>query len=182
MTDDQFVRFVQRALKDRSLYHGEIDGIAGDWTCKAFIAAIGPMSQPPAEAVNIAKQDFDARSLKNLKGVHDDLVAVMQRALQLSPIPFVVIEGLRTIERQRQLVAQGASKTMRSRHLTGHAVDIVPLRTDGSIAFDWPLYDKLLPHVKAAARELGVDITLGAEWTTFRDGPHVELSWGSYPA
>lgn len=182
MTDDQFVRYAQKALKDRGLYHGAIDGVAGDWTCKALIAALGPIAPTEPGPVNVAKSDFDERSLRNLVGVHDDLVAVMQRALVLSPIPFIVIEGLRTIERQRQLVSQGASKTMRSRHLTGHAVDIVPLRTDGTIAFDWPLYHKLAPAVKQAAEELGVDVEWGGDWATFKDGPHFQLSWASYPA
>ena len=66
------------------------------------------------------------RSLQSLSGVHPDLVAVVKRAIQITPQDFTVIEGVRNIERQKQLVAKGASKTMNSRHITGHAVDMVP--------------------------------------------------------
>jgi peptidoglycan L-alanyl-D-glutamate endopeptidase CwlK len=124
---------------------------------------------------------FSARSLKNLKGIHPDLRRVMDRALQESPLDFVVIEGLRTEERQRQLVAQGASKTMRSRHLTGHAVDIVPIGPNGKAAFDWPLYNQLGPAVEEAAKVEGVAITWGGRWPKFRDGPHFELERKAYP-
>jgi len=79
---------------------------------------------------------YSARSLKNLNGIHPDLRRVIDRALLDSPLDFVVIEGLRTKERQKQLVASGASKTMNSRHLTGHAVDLVPIGPNGKGAFD----------------------------------------------
>lgn len=124
---------------------------------------------------------FSQRSLKNLQGVHPDLRRVMERALQTSPLDFVVIEGLRTKERQRQLVASGASKTLNSRHLTGHAVDIVPIGPNGKAAFDWPLYDKLAPAVKEAAAREGVEIVWGGDWKTFKDGPHFELARSVYP-
>lgn len=122
---------------------------------------------------------FSKRSLDNLKDVHPDLVAVMHKALEISPIDFVIIEGLRSVTRQKELVASGASKTMNSRHLTGHAVDIVPYLN--GIRFDWPLYDALAPAVKAAAKELDVAIIWGGDWTTFRDGPHFELDRRKYP-
>lgn len=125
---------------------------------------------------------FSSRSLRNLRGVHPDLVRVMERALQISPLDFIVIEGLRTPERQRELVASGASKTMNSRHLTGHAVDLLPIGPGGKAAFDWPLYHQLAPAVKAAARELGVPIVWGGDWSTFKDGPHFELDRAVYPA
>lgn len=124
---------------------------------------------------------FSQRSLKNLQGIHPDLRRVMDRALQESPLDFVVIEGLRTKERQKQLVASGASKTMNSRHLTGHAVDIVPIGPNGKAAFDWPLYDRLGPAVKSAAQAEGVEIDWGGDWKTFRDGPHFELDRAKYP-
>ena len=123
---------------------------------------------------------YSKRSLGNLKGIHPDLRRVIDRALQESPLDFIVIEGLRTMPRQRELVATGASKTMNSRHLTGHAVDLLPIGKDGP-AFDWPLYDKLGPAVKSAADAEGVEITWGGDWTKFRDGPHFQLSWDAYP-
>lgn len=124
---------------------------------------------------------WSARSLKNLNGIHPDLRRVMNRALQESELDFVVIEGLRSVERQKQLVASGASRTMNSRHLTGHAVDIVPIGPNGKAAFDWPLYHKLGPAVKAAAEKEGVAIIWGGDWTSFKDGPHFELDRKVYP-
>ena len=123
---------------------------------------------------------YSKRSLKNLKGIHPDLRRVIDRALQESPLDFIVIEGLRTMQRQRELYASGASKTMNSRHLTGHAVDLLPIGKDGA-AFAWPLYDKLGPAVKAAADAEGVKITWGGDWAKFRDGPHFQLDWDAYP-
>ena len=123
---------------------------------------------------------YSKRSLSNLKGIHPDLRRVIDRALQESPLDFIVIEGLRTMQRQRELYASGASKTMNSRHLTGHAVDLLPIGKDGA-AFAWPLYDKLGPAVKAAADAEGVKIDWGGDWTKFRDGPHFQLDWDAYP-
>lgn len=123
--------------------------------------------------------EFSTRSKNRLAGVHPDLVAVMGLAIARSPIDFTVLEGTRTIERQKKLVSSGASQTMNSRHLTGHAVDIAPLE-GGEVSWDWPLYHKLAPIVKAAADELGVDIEWGGDWRTFKDGPHWQLSWNTY--
>jgi peptidoglycan L-alanyl-D-glutamate endopeptidase CwlK len=122
------------------------------------------------------------RSLSNLKGIHPDLRRVMDRALQISPLDFSVIEGLRTKERQAQLVKAGASQTMNSRHITGHAVDLLPIGPDGRAAFDWPLYHRLAPAVKKAAQEFGVAIVWGGDWRSFKDGPHFELDRRAYPA
>jgi peptidoglycan LD-endopeptidase CwlK len=123
---------------------------------------------------------YSQRSLNNLRGIHPDLRRVIDRALQDSPLDFVVIEGLRTQDRQRQLVASGASRTMNSRHLTGHAVDLMPIGPNGP-AFDWPLYDQLGPAVKLAADKLGIALDWGGDWKSFRDGPHFELDRAAYP-
>lgn len=123
---------------------------------------------------------FSARSMRNLKGVHPDLVKVAVRALEITDIDFGVTEGLRTVDRQRELVAAGASRTMNSRHLTGHAIDVVAL-IGGEVRWDWPLYARLAVHFKAAAHELQVPITWGGDWPRFRDGPHYELQRKRYP-
>jgi peptidoglycan LD-endopeptidase CwlK len=125
---------------------------------------------------------FSQRSLNNLRGIHPDLRRVIDRALRESPLDFIVIEGLRTEERQREMVASGASRKMNSRHLTGHAVDLLPIGPDGRAAFDWPLYHQLGPAVKAAAEAEGVKIVWGGDWRTFKDGPHFELNRQAYPA
>jgi len=120
------------------------------------------------------------RSKLRLRGVHPDLVKVIERAIQLTEVDFTVLEGLRTVAKQREYVASGASKTMRSRHLTGHAVDIAPM-VGGDVRWDWPLYYKLAPAVKRAAAELGIEIEWGGDWRSFKDGPHWQLPWGKYP-
>lgn len=120
------------------------------------------------------------RSLSRLNGVHPDLVRVVKRAAAISDMDFTVLEGLRTLARQKQLVAQGASKTMKSRHLTGHAVDLAPL-VGGTVRWDWPLYHKMAVIVKQAARDEAVPIEWGGDWRTFKDGPHWQLPWGKYP-
>lgn len=123
---------------------------------------------------------MDNRSERNLKGVHPDLAKVVRRAAALAPGAFIVTEGLRTAQRQRELKAAGASKTLNSRHLTGHAIDVACL-LDGKVRWDWPLYDKLSKAVKKAARELKVPIVWGGDWPKFRDGPHYELCRKTYP-
>ena len=121
-----------------------------------------------------------ARSRARLQGLHPDLVRVVERAIQLTPVDFTVTEGLRDAKRQAQLVAAGASKTMNSRHLTGHAVDVAAL-VGGKVSWDWPLYGRIAEAFKAAAAELGVPIVWGGDWPRFRDGPHFELPRASYP-
>lgn len=120
------------------------------------------------------------KSKERLKGVHPDLVRVVERAIQLTEVDFTVLEGLRTTARQQQLVKSGASKTMRSRHLTGHAVDLAAI-IDGEIRWDWPLYHKIAKAVKQAAAELKVPIEWGGDWRSFKDGPHWQLPWKNYP-
>lgn len=124
---------------------------------------------------------FSQRSLDSLKGVHPDLVRVIANALQSSPLDFTVIEGLRSAARQKQLVAQGASKTMNSRHLHGLAVDLMPVVPKGSDPWSWSFFNVLGPAVKRAAAQEQVPITWGGDWTTFKDGPHFELPHALYP-
>jgi len=120
------------------------------------------------------------RSLERLDPVHPDLQAVVKRAIQITEVDFSVLEGLRTIHRQLRLVESGASTTMRSRHLTGHAVDLGAY-VDGEIDWSWPLYYKIADAMYKASMELEFNIEWGGEWTTFKDGPHFQLSWEQYP-
>ena len=128
---------------------------------------------------------LNARSEKNLAGVHPKLVQVVRRAAQLveqqAPnLGFIITEGLRTKARQAQLVAAGASQTMNSRHLTGHAVDLAAT-VSGQVRWDFPLYSKLAAAMKLAAKEQGAVITWGGDWKSFKDGPHFELNPKDYP-
>lgn len=123
---------------------------------------------------------LDARSLKRLEGVHDDLIKVVKLASDLSPNVFIVTEGLRTLERQKQLLAAGASQTLRSRHLTGHAVDLA-VKVGDEVRWDWPLYRDLAVVMKDAAKQLGVPLEWGGDWKSLVDGPHYQLPWKEYP-
>ena len=120
------------------------------------------------------------RSLSRREGVHPDLVRVVKKAAAMSDLDFTLLEGLRTPERQRELMKQGATKTLNSRHLTGHAVDLAPM-LGGKVSWEWPLYHRLAKIVKAAAAAEGVPIQWGGDWRTFKDGPHWELPWKQYP-
>lgn len=124
--------------------------------------------------------NLSRRSRGNLKGVHPDLVRVVERAIQLTEVDFMVTEGLRTAARQRQLVAAGASRTLNSRHLTGHAVDVAAV-IGRDVRWDWPLYPKIAAAFKQASRELNVPIVWGGDWPRLRDGPHFELDRKVYP-
>lgn len=123
---------------------------------------------------------LDERSLKKLDGVHEDLVRVVTRAADLSEVDFIVTEGLRSMKRQRALVAAGASKTLKSRHLTGHAIDFAPV-VDGEVTWKWPPFFLIADAFKKAAREVGVAIVWGGDWLRFKDGPHIELDRRVYP-
>ena len=134
------------------------------------------LDYPDKLAVPLPKSGFQlgAASLQRLAGVHPDLIKVVKRAIEITPIDFTVLEGLRSRERQRQLVMKGASKTMNSRHLTGHAVDIAPL-VNGKVSWDWQYYHPLAAAVKQAAREVGVVVEWGGDWAKFKDGLHWQL-------
>lgn len=120
------------------------------------------------------------RSYKRLEGVHPDLVRVVERAIAITEVDFVVLEGLRSRARQEQLLKAGASRTMNSRHITGHAVDLGAW-VNKEVRWDWPLYAKIATAMKKAATEQNVAIVWGGDWRTFKDGPHFELNRSKYP-
>ena len=120
------------------------------------------------------------RSLAALKGVHPDLVAVVHEAIRVTPVDFMVTEGLRSPQRQAALVKSGASRTLNSRHLTGHAVDVAAW-LDGQVRWDWPLYPRIAEAFKLAAKAKGVPLVWGGDWPRLRDGPHFELCRKAYP-
>jgi len=126
------------------------------------------------------------RSLARLATVHPDLRRVFVRAIELSELDFTILEGRRTLQRQRVLFAAGATTTLKSRHLAhpvdglARAVDAAPL-VKGQVRWDWPLYYKLADVIKKAASDERVPIEWGGDWKTFRDGPHWQLPWADYP-
>ena len=117
------------------------------------------------------------RSRQRLSGVHPDLVAVVKRAIQITEQDFAVLEGIRNINRQRDLFKAGKSTTMNSRHLTGHAVDLAPW----PISWGWEGFYPIADAMKQAAEELDIDLEWGGDWKSFPDGPHFQLSRKTYP-
>lgn len=120
------------------------------------------------------------KSLAKLEGVHPDLIEVVKRAIEVTTVDFSVLEGLRTKERQAELVKSGASQTMNSRHLTGHAVDLGAW-VGNELRWDWPLYMYIAVAMKNSAKDLGVPIMWGGDFPTFKDGCHFQLTWQDYP-
>lgn len=121
---------------------------------------------------------LNAASEAKLTGVHPDLVRVVRRSALAGD--FVVTCGLRTLAEQKRLLAAGATTTLKSRHLTGHAVDLAAL-VGGKVRWDWPLYHKLAAVMKEAAKAESVPLEWGGDWRTFKDGPHFQLPWKQYP-
>lgn len=132
--------------------------------------------------------ELSASSRSRLKGVHPDLVRVVNRCAKDwtdKQFTFGLTCGVRTLEEQKVLVKKGASKTLKSRHIPApngysHAVDVVAF-IDGKVRWDWPLYDKIAKAMKAAAKSEKVPIEWGGDWVSFKDGPHFQLPWASYP-
>lgn len=129
-------------------------------------------------------------SLQRLSSVHPDLVRVCSLAIELSPVDFTVTEGLRTIDRQKELVAKGFSKTFQSKHLMqldgfAHAYDVVAvgdLNKDGyidaqdkALTWDPSVYEQIAQATYRAAYDLGVKIRWGGDFKGWFDGPHFEL-------
>ena len=129
-----------------------------------------------------------ATSVAELKDVHPDLIKVVNRAAEITPLSFVITEGSRTVAQQKINVANGASKTMKSRHIPSSnkcnmacAVDLAAI-VGGRVRWDWPLYHILADTMKKAAKDVGVPIEWGGDWTgKFKDGPHFQLPWKTYP-
>ncbi|MCW5723460.1 MAG: M15 family metallopeptidase [Maricaulaceae bacterium] len=137
---------------------------------------------------------FSARSLANLEGVHPDLAALAHAALARSEVDFAVTEGARPKERQRELVAAGASRTLNSMHLNRHtelpggrtealayAIDVAAI-VGGQARWDWPLYHKIKAAFDRASEATGIRFQWGGDWRSFPDGPHFQLHPDDYAA
>jgi peptidoglycan LD-endopeptidase CwlK len=120
------------------------------------------------------------KSQEKLSGVHPDLIRVISRAIEITEIDFTVLEGLRSKLRQRVLFDKGATTTMNSRHITGHAVDLGAW-VGGGVRWDWCLYHKISSAMNQASEELNIKIEWGGNWKSFPDGPHFQLPWSEYP-
>ncbi len=168
----------QRQLKKAGFYFGAIDGDWGALSVKATKKAI------ESNAVKLKDESGSSKGLterdkKRLAGVHKDLQRLVKHVKKTSDVDFFVGEGRRTTKRQKQLIKQAKSTTMNSRHLTGHAVDLI-VRVDGKVTWKLKHYRQLAKDMKKSAKKLGIPITWGGDWKTFKDGVHFQLSWGSY--
>lgn len=121
-----------------------------------------------------------AKSLSRLVGVHPDLVRVVKKAITLTEIDFAVLEGLRTKERQLYLFQKGASKTLKSRHIQGFAVDLVAMPA-GKVSWDVADYTPIAQAMKQASIIEKVKIEHGGDWKSFPDYPHFQLPHATYP-
>jgi peptidoglycan L-alanyl-D-glutamate endopeptidase CwlK len=115
-----------------------------------------------------------AKSKEKLQNVDIRLVRLVEQAIKETKIDFTVLEGLRTPERQKQLVNDGFSQTLKSKHLTGHAVDLVAL-VDGKVSWEKEHYPEIARAMKKAAADQKVNIRWGGDFKSFFDGPHFEL-------
>lgn len=136
------------------------------------------------------------RDMNRLTGVHPDLVQVIQYAAAHSEQLFIVTEGVRSLEHQKELVAAGKSQTMKSRHIKesnacrmGCAVDLAVWEDRDAdkvvdadeISWKFPQYKALADVMKASGEALGIPIEWGGGWVTLKDGPHFQLPWAAYP-
>jgi peptidoglycan LD-endopeptidase CwlK len=124
--------------------------------------------------------NLDPRSEEKLLGVRPELVKVIREAATRTK--FRVTEGLRTPERQKMLVAQRKSKTLNSRHITGHAIDFIAIGDDGIATYDMEDMKRVADVIKECAAEQGVKIEWGGDWKGAWDTPHCELDRKAYPA
>lgn len=179
--DGVFGGHTEEAVKNVQRRHGiTVDGVVGKdtWT------VLRPTATPPPLAAG--KYALSEVSRKNLIGVHPDLVRVVERAIQITQVDFRVGEGVRTLARQKQLVAQKKSQTMRSRHVPESnacrmscAVDLHAM-PGGVLSWDWKYYEQINTAMQQAARELNIPIEWGGGWKTLKDGVHFQLPWGAY--
>lgn len=123
---------------------------------------------------------------RKLKQCHPDLAKVIYEAAKTTTVPFKILEVARSLETQRGNVKKGVSQTLRSRHLPSkdglaRAADVVPIDEKGKLIWAWPVYYRLAPIIKAAAKRVKVPIKWGGDWRSFKDGPHWQLPWKLYP-
>jgi peptidoglycan L-alanyl-D-glutamate endopeptidase CwlK len=124
---------------------------------------------------------MNATHIERLVDVHPDLQRLVQAMGRYCPMPFMVYEGMRTEAKQAEYVAAGTSTTMNSRHLTGHAVDLIPL-VNGQPTYDWSYYNAFSIHMFGASNLCAIPVHWGGDWKSFPDGAHWELPWEAYPA
>jgi peptidoglycan LD-endopeptidase CwlK len=115
------------------------------------------------EENKMSEYKLSRRSLDRLQGVDERLVAVVNHAITVTKTDFGVIQGMRTLEQQKELVAKGASQTMKSKHLDGLAVDLMAY-INGRGSWELNLYDDLADAMAEGANAVGCKVRWGAAW------------------
>lgn len=133
----------------------------------------------------MSKFKLGSKSISNLSGVHPDMVRVVNRAITLTRLDFGVTEGLRTVERQKELLKTGKSTTMKSQHLPkddgySYAVDLYCRDTSGNVTWEHSWFRWVIQAMFTAAIIEGVKIKAGGLWRTFQDSPHFEIDTKEY--
>ena len=114
---------------------------------------------------------FSKKSKEKMKGVHPDLVKVLELAITYTKQDFSITEGVRTKQQQTIYVQTGKSQTMNSKHLVqkdgySHAVDVIPF----PVSWDLEKFYVIADAIEKAAEQLNVKIRWGGAWTTFVNG------------
>ena len=152
---------------------GAINAVSNEALADMIINRTKPNGITPK--LKNGKYSLGSRSLRELKGVHPDIVRVVMRAIEISTQNFMVLDGLRTKKEQRKLVARGVSKTMRSYHLFGLAVDLVAIDSKGKPSWNKKLYPAISIAVKKAMEELNLPILDNGFEMWGWDNPHWQL-------
>lgn len=186
--EKQNIKAIQASLQAAGFtIVGEPDGIAGKNTVSAVMQAIAkanatnlPIVDADKPAPELSKHFLSEQSLQRLSGIKTQLRDVVKRAIQISETDFMVVEGLRTRERQAQLVKSGASQILNSRHLTGDAVDIVPYvngKANWGDDDNWARIYQMAAAMKQAAEDLQVNVTWGGAWVTLNNRAGTPYEW-----
>lgn len=124
---------------------------------------------------------FGKTSKTRMIGLDSRLIVFLNRAIEITQVDFTIVEGLRSKAKQAADVKSGASFTMNSRHLTGHAVDVAPWIA-GAISWKWAHFHQLAPYLFEAAKQVKCPIEWGGNWPAVPgksapDGPHWQIPW-----
>ena len=185
-------------MRKTSLTQGQVDSFYKLLEQGAELNTIASFlgMQETEQEIKVSEYKLSERSLKSLEGVNPSLVKVVERAIELTEQDFLVLEGVRSKEQcyinygKGRTVAQCSAKgvptkyaqpslskvtwlnnPLASKHVTGNAVDLVPSPVDWNTISKFTTISKAM---KQAAKELGVDLEWGGDWTK-KDYPHFEL-------
>ena len=172
------IKNIQATMKLHGFYDGEISGVWDDKSHASFYRIVEAASTKDIKPVVVEqKYKLSNTSMNRLKGIKPSLHRVVERAIFLSDVDFMVVEGLRTKAKQAEYVRKGASQTMNSKHLTGDAVDIVPYVNGKADWNDWNNIFAMTVAMQKAAQELGVNVRWGGAWVLLNGRSGTPYDW-----